>query len=298
MNWNYQRMLLSTFQSTNLRNLLQTTWGLSRKEVHFLRINRAVLINGHYQSMNTIVRSGDSINLKFASPDFSTPIPSFLPDSAANLEILFETDDLLIANKASGVKTHANQPNEVGSLMNHLAAYLNNTSAHPYNVHRLDQQTSGAILVVKNPVLIPIYNRFIKNKVVHRTYLAVVQGKFSKLKGQISLPIGKTSFDKRQRVVNGTDAVPAKTSYRVLQMSAHYSLVEIQLQTGRTHQIRVHFASLGHPVVGDPLYNPEYRTGQRLALHSWKISFPLPFSTETKTITAPIPERLQIKNFN
>lgn len=296
MNWQYQRVLPPSFKTTSIRNLLQHNWALSRKEVHFLRINRSILINGHYQSINTAVKAGDQVNLSFDSANFSTPIPSFLPDSAANLDILFETEDLIIANKANGVKTHSNQPNEIGSLMNHLAAHLKGTPFHPYNVHRLDQQTSGAILVVKNPVLIPIYNRLIKTKQVHRTYLAVVQGQFSVPNGEISLPIGETLFDKRQRVVNGTNAAMAKTSYHVIQMSAHHSLVEIQLHTGRTHQIRVHFASLGHPVVGDPLYNPEYRSGQRLALHSWKISFPLPFSSEVKTITAPIPEHFQLKN--
>ncbi|PIO80678.1 RNA pseudouridine synthase [Pediococcus damnosus] len=290
MKWTYTRILPDNFQQTSLRQLLQKNWALSKKEVHFLRTEKNVLVNHHYQPMNTILVPNDQIELTFDSHNFSTPTPSFLPDSTANLQILFETNDLIIANKAAGVKTHSNQPNETGSLMNHLAAYLQNKDGHPYNVHRLDQQTSGAILVVKNPVLIPIYNRFIKTKVVQRTYLAVVQGKFQHAHGTISLPIGETLYDKRQRVVNGTQAAMAVTKFKVLKESDHQSLLEIQLQTGRTHQIRVHFASLGHPVIGDPLYNPQYHPGERLALHSWKIGFPLPFSNQTKCVTAPIPD--------
>lgn len=289
MKWHYARRLPTNFPSTRLRDLLQKNWFLSRKEVHFLRINRAVFVNHHYLPMNTLVQADDYLELTFDAQDFSTPIPSFVPDSSANLAILFETDDLLIANKAPGIKTHANQPNEIGSLMNHLAAYLQKTPFHPYNVHRLDQQTSGAILVVKNPVLIPIYNRLIKTKVIKRTYLAVVQGQMASHKGKITLPIGTTPFDQRQRVVNGIQALTASTTFKVIKTFAHQTLVQVTLQTGRTHQIRVHLASIGHPIMGDPLYNPTFQAGQRLALHSWQIQFPLPFSTETKTITAPVP---------
>lgn len=295
MKWTYKRILSDDFQPTALRQLLQKNWALSKKEVHFLRIDRSVLVNHRYQSMNTVLAPHDQIEMTFDSQNFSTSIPSFLPDSTANLQVLFENNDLLIANKATGVKTHSNQPGETGSLMNHLAAYLQNTDSYPYNVHRLDQQTSGAILVVKNPVLIPIYNRFIKTKVVHRTYLAVVQGKFQHAHGIISLPIGETLADKRKRVVNGTQAAMAVTEFKVLKETDHQSLVEVQLQTGRTHQIRVHFASLGHPIIGDPLYNPQYHSGERLALHSWKIEFPLPFSNETKCVTAPIPDYFQFE---
>ncbi|WP_412989741.1 RluA family pseudouridine synthase [Pediococcus siamensis] len=296
MTWSYSRILPKNFHPVTLRQLLQENWSLSRKEVHFLRINRAVLINHQYQPMSTLVHADDVIDLTFHAADFSTPIPSFVPDSAANLKILFETEDLLIADKAAGIKTHANQPDETGSLMNHLAAYLQNTSAHPYNVHRLDQQTSGAILVVKNPALIPVYNQLIKTKIIRRTYLAVTQGRFVNRKGIITLPLGKTCYDQRQRVVNGADARNATTTYQIIAQSLHHSLVEIQLQTGRTHQIRVHLASLGHPIMGDPLYNPSYLAGEHMALHSWKIQFPLPFSQQIKEVVAPLPESFQLMN--
>lgn len=289
MQWHYAIRLSSLYQPQSLRELLQRTWLLSRKIVHFLRINERVLVNGKYVPISTIVQGGDLIELNFESSDFDTPLPPFDPDFTQAPIILYENSDLMVVNKPTGVKTHANQPHELGSMMNFLQAYFKDTENEAYNVHRLDQFTSGALLVAKNPVVVPILNRQISTKVINRTYLCVVSGHLEQSKGTINVPIGFDPDDKRKRQINGLNPLSAITHYQVLAQYENSSLIQVDLETGRTHQIRVHLSYLGHPIIGDPLYNLD-NTQQPMLLHSWKIRFPLPFNLETIEVTAPIPD--------
>lgn len=288
MQWHYSIKLSEQYHPQTIRDLLQKTWLLSRKVVHFLRINERVLINARYRPMNTVVQKGDQIDLTFDTADFTTPAPPFDLDLSKQPDVLFETNDLIVVNKPSGIKTHANQPHELGSMMNILQGYFKNTNFASYNVHRLDQWTSGALLVAKNPVVVPILSRQISQKIIQRTYLCIVEGTFDVANGTIDRSIGFDPLDQRKRQIDGQDALNAITHYRVLENRGQTALVQIQLETGRTHQIRVHMASIGHPVVGDPLYNPQ-STDFPMRLHSWKIKFPLPFNINSKEIDAPIP---------
>ncbi len=273
-----------------LRGLLSSSWRLPRHLIGSLRRNNRVLVNGKYLPMNFLVHEDDQVNLTFLPTDFSKPFPNVISDSSFTPEILYEDNNLVVVNKRQGDKTHPNQPGEKGATINFLAAYLKTKSTLPYMVHRLDQMTSGAMIFAKNPAVVPILVNNLQTKRIYRIYLAWVHGDDFPSSGIINEPIGRDPEDKRKRMVNGLNALRAITNYKVVKRIAGFSLVKIKLDTGRTHQIRVHFSFKGRPLVGDPLYSNDLRI-QPMLLHSWQIRFPLPFSQETKEVTATLPKR-------
>lgn len=294
--WVIKERLFLQQPQVSLRDLLQHQWLLPRRFVHCLRVGRRVLLNGRYQPMNTSVQPGDEIQLYFLGNEFRTATSSYLPSADPHLDVLYENRDLLVVNKAAGQKSHPNYGGEPGTLMNDVAGYLKQTSptSAAYMVHRLDQQTSGAMIVAKNPVVVPILDRLISNGQIHRYYLAAVEGHVQPSEGSFSWPIGRDPNDKRKRLVNGTNAQPALTYYQVVSANQRASLVKLRLVTGRTHQIRVHLAHAGHPLIGDPLYNPSSSVS-RLMLHGYALRLVLPFKMTTMTIHAPIPRFFQQK---
>ena len=274
----------------SVRTYLKKYLLVPRYHIYCLRKNYRILINGRYLPMNYPIHTGDQAQITFLPQDFREPFPNVTPDSAANVQVIYEDHDLLVINKQRGDKTHPNQPGETGTTLNHVAAYLKPKHEQPYIVHRLDQQTSGVLIIAKNPAVVPILVRLIGEKRIRRTYLAKVTGTFQRTSGQIDQPIGRDPNDQRKRKINGPLAKRAITNYRVIKAGRNNSLVEIQLKTGRTHQIRVHMASIGHPVIGDPLYNPATKPYQDMRLHSWKLDLIRPFYMQRKIITAPIPK--------
>ncbi|MFD0896138.1 RluA family pseudouridine synthase [Loigolactobacillus binensis] len=283
--WQYHCTVTAAQTGERLKQYVRGDLLVPKTIYHELRIQRAITINGQYQSVHTLVHSGDDVGLTFSSTDFSTPVPDYHGGDARQVAVLYENADLLVVNKPIGTKTHPNRPDEQDSLMNHVTAYLHSPA---YVVHRLDRDTSGAIVVAKNPVVLPILNRLISSKRITRQYRAWVHGHLP-ASGTISLPIGRDPLDKRKRQVDGPNALAAITHYSVLQETPTKSLLAIQLETGRTHQIRVHFSYLGHPLVGDVLYDPEATKYPRLFLHSAKMRLLLPFSFKPVTVTAPLP---------
>lgn len=285
--WSYTRVLPENFTPRPLRQLL-TDWLLPSHLVHDLRINQRVLVNGVYRSMNERVAGGDTLRLTFKPEDFKEPFPDVDPDSAATVSVVYETADLLIVNKTRGSKTHPNQPGERGTTLNHVAAYLGPNEPGPYILSRLDQETTGALMMTKTPAVVPIMVRNIAEKRVQRTYLAWVHGNLSGT-GTFTGPIGRDLTDKRKRQVDGDHAQPAVTHYTAVDHQPGATLVRLWLETGRTHQLRVHLAHSGHPLVGDPLYGPGDPC--QLRLHCWQLAFPQPFTLGDKrtTVTAPIP---------
>ncbi|WP_367295927.1 RluA family pseudouridine synthase [Levilactobacillus yonginensis] len=287
MQWTYTQTIPATQLPMPLRALL-TAWLLPSHLVHDLRIHQRVLVNGAYRTMNQPVYAGETVQLTFVPADFKEPFPDVLPDSAATVNVLYETADLLVVNKTRGSKTHPNQPAERGTTLNHVAAYLGPDEPGPYILSRLDQETTGALLMTKTPAVVPVMVRNIAEKRVQRTYLAWVRGT---LQGQgiFNDPIGRDPNDQRKRLVNGTNAQPAVTHYEVADHQPGATLVKLWLETGRTHQLRVHLANAGHPLVGDPLYADP---GQdRLRLHCWRLDFPQPWTLDgpLTTVMAPVP---------
>ncbi|UQS82625.1 RluA family pseudouridine synthase [Bombilactobacillus folatiphilus] len=267
-------------QVMNLRQLL-TSWYLPRKWQHELRINRSILVNRHYQSFNQLVHNGEQIDLAFAAQIHSQ---TYQPHRLPNCPIIFENRDLIIVNKPAGIKTHPNQPHESQTLFNHLAAIL---PSGPLMLHRLDKMTSGLIMVGKNPLIVPIIERQLALKQLQRTYIAVIPyQKQMDPQGTIDFNIGRDPTDQRKRQIDPAGK-SAMTHYQIIQHNTSWALVKLQLETGRTHQLRVHLKALGTPILGDPLYSCQ--TAPRLFLHAYQLTYQQPFTWQMQTIQTTIP---------
>jgi len=285
--WQFTYQLPVDFQVCDLRSLLEQKWLLPHRIVHYLRVRQAVLVNQHYLPMNYTVNATDEITMNFLASDFRTSQSNYVQDSDMPIEVLFENEHLVVVNKPAGIKTHPNRPLETGTLMNFAAGYLAKKQLAPYMVHRIDQQTSGALIIAKNPVVVPILDRLISTKQIARNYLAWVSGEFDQQKGTIELPIGRDPEDKRKRMVAGLQAQPALTTYQVMDQRGKDTLVKLKLATGRTHQLRVHLAGIGHPIIGDPLYSNVQN--DKMLLHAAQLHLILPFEQTKLRINAPIP---------
>lgn len=263
-------------------------WHVPRRLRGRLRQQRRVLLNGHYQPTSTNLQPGDVITMHFEQADFA-PESAYVPDDRVVLPVLFETADFLVINKPKGMKSHPNSPGEDGTVMNFVEAYLQPQGQHAYMVHRLDSETTGAMLVGKKPYVVPILNELLREKEIKRTYLAWVTGALTSNAGTIDLPIGEDPVHDRLRQVNGPNARLAVTHWQKIHQVYQNTLVRIELETGRTHQIRVHFAAIGHPLIGDALYNPQATPDIGLMLHAASIRVPMPFEGTVRSISAPLP---------
>lgn len=288
MQWVLKKQVNTEFSGMTVRELLAKGWLLPRKFIHFLRINKNITFNGKYRNMNEQVHAGEQVIMKFEGQEFRTKTSNYLVDDGYKVDVLYENDDLLVVNKPAGIKSHPNQPLEKGTLMNYVAAYLKDKDAQPYMVHRLDMQTSGAMIIAKNPVVVPILDLLISQGIIKREYLAKVSGHLPKSKGKIDFAIGKDPTDKRKRKIDGPQAKSALTYYEVLEFDDKTSLVALKLRTGRTHQLRVHLQGMGTPIIGDPLYNHD--DNEQMLLHGAKQRLVIPFTNEHLVIEAPLPQ--------
>lgn len=278
----YTIELPTTQPVLTLRELLESQWLVPRKVRHFLRVRKNVQINGEAALFHQEVGPGDRITLRLEEGDYNyQPVVS---GNAAAIRPLYEDDHLIVVDKPAGIKTHPNQPKETGTLFNDLAAYLKQKDQQPYVVHRLDKETSGAILFAKNPLVLPILGRLLEEKQIYRRYQAVVEGPITK-DLTITKKIGRDRHDRRKRVIDERSGQVAVTHINVSAHTQKESRIFCVLDTGRTHQIRVHLASIGHPIVGDPLYNRR-QSGDRLQLHAYQLILKHPFTEQRLELTA------------
>jgi|SRR5580692_2153718 23S rRNA pseudouridine1911/1915/1917 synthase len=280
---------------------------LSRTRVQELIEGGLVLLNGKVATKGSQkVKAGDLVSV---SPQPRPPMraePESIP-----LNILYEDDDVIAVNKAAGMTVHAGAGNLNGTLVNALlgrgqALAQSSDPIRPGIVHRLDKETSGILLVAKNDYAHAKLGDAFRDRTIQKIYIALVQGSMDEDRGRIELPIARDP-NRRTRMTTKhasslPDSRPARTDWRVLAGIAPTSLLEIQLHTGRTHQIRVHFASLRHPVVGDTLYGaashlPVAHTTlpalDRNFLHAARITFAQPRSGKRIQLTAPLPSELR-----
>ncbi|HEM5975300.1 TPA: RluA family pseudouridine synthase [Streptococcus suis] len=266
------------FPQLTVKEVLEDYFLIPRKIRHFLRTKKHVRVNGELINWQSPIAAGDLLELTFDQEDY--PEKS-IPLGQANLvEELYQDEHLIIVNKPEGMKTHGNEPTEI-ALLNHVSTYVGQTC---YVVHRLDMETSGAILFAKNPFILPILNRLLEDKVIYRDYLALCQGQLKETDWTITDKIGRDRHDRRKRVVDNSKGQAALTQVRLLKTLGKNSLVSCRLQTGRTHQIRVHLSHHGHALIGDPLYSRI--AAPRLMLHAKKLSLTHPLTLEEISVEA------------
>lgn len=278
----YTITLNTRHPAITIAELLEKEWLIPRKIRYFLRVRKNIWCNGKAIQFHQTVTGGDSITLQIEESDYH--YQGVYLGEKENIQRLYEDEHIIVVNKAVGIKTHPNQPTEKGTLQNDLAAYLAEQQAYPYVVHRLDKETSGAILFAKNPLVLPILNRLLEQKKIYRSYQAVVQGN---LRDDLTInkKIGRNRHDRRKRIIDEKKGLNAITHVHVIKSEKKQTQVQCILETGRTHQIRVHLASIGHPVIGDPLYQKRQSKG-RLMLHAYEMELLHPFTHEPVHIQA------------
>lgn len=275
-----------TAQPQTIKDFLRRQAGLSLSAWRKLKTNGTLMINEELVQINTIVSAGDKILLTWEN-DCSI-IPTNIP-----LEICYEDDYLLVINKPAGLLVHPTVKEHNHTLANGIMFYFRQHnlpfSFHP--VHRLDRNTSGLILIAK---LSHIQHLMTSNstKKFKRIYLAVVDGLVTPPSGIISAPIGRHPDSIIERVVH-PDGQTATTHYQTIATYHKASLVELELLTGRTHQIRVHMAHIGHPLLGDDLYGGSLEYFNRQALHASKLIFEHPILNTVIEVDSPLPEDIK-----
>ncbi|MEX2805557.1 RluA family pseudouridine synthase [Streptococcus sp. H31] len=270
--------LKNPYGPCTIKELLEEHLLIPRKIRHFLRSKNHVWLNGQPVHWQNQAEPGDILYLQFDEEDY--PSKNVIMGDKNKVNCLYEDEHLIIVNKDEGMKTHGNEPGEI-ALLNHVSAYTGQTC---YVVHRLDKETSGVLIFAKNPFILPILNRLLEEKRIARRYLALAQGEFPSDNCIYREKIGRDRHDRRKRLVDRKNGQTAVTKVKRLNQYKQACLLDCSLETGRTHQIRVHLAYHGHALIGDPLYSSVAHS--RLMLHAYRISFRHPLTLETITAEA------------
>lgn len=269
---------------------------LSRSMIQKLLEKNKITVNGKKEKSSYKVQEGDNIEIEIDMPKEITIEEQEIP-----LAIVYEDNDILVVNKQKGLVVHPASGNWNGTLVNGIMAHCKDSLSgiggeiRPGIVHRLDKDTSGLLIVAKNDVAHIKMSEQIKNREVKKTYIALVRGLVPENEATIKMPIGRSTKDRKKMAVvkNGKEAI---THFKVLERyttkNASYTLLEIKIETGRTHQIRVHMAEIGHPVIGDYVYsNGKNEFGiEGQCLHAQKLEFDHPITGKHMELEAELPQ--------
>jgi 23S rRNA pseudouridine1911/1915/1917 synthase len=281
------------------RYLVSILQNLSRTAVQQMITGGEILVNGVVSKPGYMLRNGDEVRALRSRPESQQGI---IQPSRRPLDIVYEDPDLLVVNKAAGVVVHPAPGHHDDTLVNALLAYYPDlkevgTELRPGIVHRLDKDTSGLVIVAKNTrTQAALMEQMRRHKIVKR-YLALVEGVVALDSGSIDAPIGRDIRHRQQMAITTVRSREARTHFRVLERFSRHTLLLLQLETGRTHQIRVHLKAIGHPVAGDPVYG----TGStirgveldRQFLHAYQLKFTHPITSVPVELEAPLPNDLR-----
>ncbi|AQU06360.1 MULTISPECIES: RluA family pseudouridine synthase [Dehalococcoides] len=272
--------------------ITQKESGLSRSFIQELVSSGHILVNNQSAKPSLRLKTGDTITI-----EIPPETPSELKAENIPLEIIFQDKDLLLINKPPGLTVHPAPGHPDHTLVNGVLALEPEMEdfddpLRPGIVHRLDKDTSGLLLVAKNRQALANLSAQFKERTVRKYYLALVKGELRPAEGFIEAPLGRDPQN-RQKIAVVSDGRHARTGYKVLRYIQGYSLLEVKLETGRTHQIRVHFAAIGHPVAGDAVYGQKESWVKRQFLHAHRLSFALPSNGQVVEFTSPLPPDLE-----
>ena len=246
------------------------------------------LLNGEWVHMTERLKESDDLIINITEDISSEKIPPIkLP-----LDIVYEDEDIIVINKPAHMPIHPSLNHYENSLANALAYYYEVEQNKPFIFrccNRLDKDTSGLTVIAKHMLSASILSKAVRERQFNRWYLAIVRGTLPQTKGIIDAPISRVDDSIITRTVDFEKGEKAITHYEVVAQNAGYSLLKIKLETGRTHQIRVHFKYIGYPLIGDYLYNPDMQKMTRQALHSSEIAFTHPITGEPMHFSAPLP---------
>ncbi|EWM54595.1 RluA family pseudouridine synthase [Ruminococcus flavefaciens] len=264
---------------------------LTRSAVQGLIEKGLVLVGGRAVSKNCKLKAGDQITVEIPEPQHMDAVPEEIP-----LDIVYEDDDLLVVNKPKGMVVHPAHGNYTGTLVNALLHHCGDSLSgingviRPGIVHRIDKNTSGLLIVAKNDASHLKLAEQIKAHSFTREYEAVACGYFKETEGTVDAPIGRHRTDRKKMCVTSENSRNAVTHYSVIKQYGGYAHVRLRLETGRTHQIRVHLSYIGHPVLGDDVYGKPYKGLEGQCLHARRIGFIHPSTGEYMEFTSELPD--------
>lgn len=263
--------------------------GYSRQNVVELKkMKESILVNGKWEYVTYRLQEGDLLRIHIREIEGSEKIvPMDIP-----FQIMYEDEDILVINKPADMPTHPSLNNYDNTLANAVAYYFKKKG---YDfcfrcINRLDRDTTGLTVLAKHMVSCSMLQEDMLQRRIKREYLAIVDGVIAEDEGTIDAPIGRREGSTIERMVDYVYGEHAVTHYKVLERKENVTLISLCLETGRTHQIRVHMAFIGHPLIGDFLYHPGDDRMKRQALHAWHLSFVNPITKEKMVWEAPVPE--------
>jgi 23S rRNA pseudouridine1911/1915/1917 synthase len=272
-----------------IESILKEDLLLSGRMIQRLTRQKGLFLNKKAPFLQKKGKAGDHLRVLIGDREEGTLVPENIP-----IDVVYEDDEVLVVNKQPGIMVHPIKPGQQGTLANGVAYYWSQKGivGKVRPVHRLDKDTSGLILIAKNSYIHQLLDKQLKEDEIHREYMVIVEGLLQVKKGTIREPIGQDPHNpvKRKVLANGEEAV---THYELVEEYPHSSCLRARLETGRTHQIRVHFQELGHSVLGDTLYGKSHPAIGRQALHAERLVFNHPLEGRRMEFTQEIPEDIK-----